>query len=245
MTKNTMNSCYVSQDNAVIDEPRYLKLSKGNDYTLTDDDFLDFTPVTNDVLQPVNVDISAFLLPDGTLEAIDELDREDAFYSFCIAPTKLLHRLIDFTGCDFTHEEKAQFESTSMNEASTAHINEVLTFLIPAIITRLNVLNEWSPRKTGELHITRIGDAIELSTLWVLPFAHPSGIVDIDYYQSHTAKIREDGMVTYVSVTDPDGFEGFTTNEHEEILPDGSVNYPYLHGIPVFSEDSTWYCIKP
>ncbi|MCF2901541.1 hypothetical protein L1267_14265 [Pseudoalteromonas sp. OFAV1] len=34
-------------------------------------------------------------------------------------------------------------------------------------------------------------------------------------------------------------------NDYEEILPDGSVNYPYIHGIPAFSEGTTWFCVKP
>lgn len=245
MTEQSINSCRVSQDETIIGERIDIKLTKGNGYLLTDDDLLDFKRVTNAAIEPVDIDIRPYLLPKGTLEAIPEADREDAFYSFCTAPTKLLNKLVNFTGCDFTDDEKAQYDSVVLGEPTTALINEILSLLIPAIIARLNVLNQWSPRKTGELHITQVGDAIELSTPWILPFAHPSTIIDMDYYLSHTAKIREDGMVTYVSVTDPDGIEGFTANDHEETLSDGSVNYPYIHGIPAFSEDGTWYCVKP
>lgn len=245
MTEHTTNSSHVNQNKFITGERIEIKLSKGNDYQLMGDDLVSFTRVTNKVLKPVSVDIKPFLLPNGTLEAIDEADREDAFYSFCTAPTKLLHRLINFTGFDFTDEETMCFNSIAINEASTALVNEILTLLVPSIIARINVLNEWSPRKTGELHITEIGDAIELSKPWFLPFAHPCSIIDMDYYPSHSAKIREDGMVTYVSVTAPDGVEAFTANDYEEILPDGSVNYPYVHGIPAFSEGTTWFCVKP
>lgn len=245
MNTNINKHCSGNQDKMPIGEHVKIKLTKGNNYILKETDILSFQHVTNVALTPAEVEITPFLLPEGTLENIDEVNQEDALYSFCIALTKLLHRLVDLTGCEYTADEKAILERAPLGEVSTNEMNQVIKILMPMIVARLNVLNHWSPRKTDSLVITKIGEAITLSQPWVLPFSHPSITVDIDYYSSHTAKIREDGMVTYVSVIEPDGKEIFTANNHKEVLSDGCVQYPFVHGIPVFSESTNWFCIKP
>lgn len=213
----------------ILGERFDVKLTKGNSYMLTEDDILSFKPLNSDSLPPVEVDLEKFFLPEGTLEKITYNEQEGEFYSFCLAITALLYELISLTGCSLTKEEKKHTEKKAPDSPSTFMINEIIKTFVPMIISRLTLINDWSPRKAGYLNITQIGETRLLTNPWELPFSDPGLSIDMNFYISHTAKIGEDGMVTYTSVTEPDGLELF----------------PSEISIPAFVESAPWVCVKP
>lgn len=221
-----------------------IKLTCSNSLELGQEHLVAFERVTSRELADAQVDISAFLLPEDTLELVDEAEREDAFYSFCMAQTKLFHRLMEFTGCTMTQAEFDMLNEVSIANISTQTLNDVIKINLPMILSRLARINEWSPRAVRTLNITQIGEYIQLQSPWVIPFADPGLIIDIEAYPQHTAKLREDGMLTYYTLTDVEGNEFYTANDEAFALEDGSVEYPYVHGIPAFSESDVWLCLN-
>lgn len=219
-------------------------LSNNGELNLAKEDLMILlSPLTDLCDLDFNTPIEQYLLADGVCEQLPEDERMDNAFSIHEALFRLLSRYVQFSKSSVSDEELVMLNRDFEGE-STHAVNESIKAFLPSILARINLINQWSPRSEIKLKITRIGEYIELSKPWVIPFSEPGLLVDFSHYVDHQATINENGSITFTHLVDADGNEFYSCIDTPYVRDD-HIDYPFIQGLHADPEGDNWICLKP